>query len=105
MSELLTQVSRVLKDNLITELKTNNDFYRNYLSKNTKSPLQGYKVIIKQHGYMNCEIFPETPGVIILLKKHSAVVAYKNPEQQILIKSLHINNLIITDPRAESLFQ
>ena len=104
MADLLTKVSKVLKDNLVLELKANNDFYRNYLSKKVDSPLYGYKIKITQHAYMNGNIFQETDAILVSIKKYTATVLYKNNDNDILVGSFHVKHIKITDSRAEDLF-
>lgn len=106
MSDLFINTSKVLRDNLVLELKANNNFLRNYLAKNNNNPLFGYKVTIEQHhiAMMQNVIFPQTNGILLSINDYNATVLYKDSSNKNKIKLFHLNNISIIDPRIEDFF-
>ena len=103
MSDLFTQVSNVLRDNLIVELKKSNDFLRNHLSSGN-GILHKYKVIIERHvNGMTGDVFPETNGILLFFENHGAVVLYKDENNKNKMKKFYLNNITIVDERIEEL--
>ena len=100
-SALFTQVSNVLRDNLIVELKKSNDFLRNHLSSGN-GILHKYKVIIERHvNGMTGEVFSETNGVLLFFEDYGAVVLYKDENGKNKMKKFYLNNITIVDERIE----
>ena len=104
-SKIFTTVSKVLKDNLLLEMKKNNDFMRNYIVKNSNDMLYKYKVLIKEHviGMSGGVVFPETEGIILNLDKYNVIIMFRNSDSEIKIRCFHINNIVIIDERAENI--
>ena len=107
LSQLFTRTSRVLRDNVITELQKSNDFLRHYCLENNFCPLYRYKVKIKAHTWsMGAEQFQEANGVILSMQEFKSTVLYKDQRgsiDQIRVGTFNNRLLIITDERASEL--
>ena len=111
MSDIFTKTSRVLRDNVVTELQKSNDFLRNYIIQHgtvqAVSPLYRTKVIICQHPipFENDTLFPRTEGVLIQLKDIKASVLYKDENNDIKLVTTSIKNLIFVDEKINNFFE
>ena len=108
MSDIFTKTSRVLRDNVVTELQKSNDFLRNYIVQNGGgSPLYKTKVVICQHPipFENGTLFPRTEGVLIQLKDIKASVLYKNENNEIKLIITHVKNIVFIDEKINNFFE
>lgn len=104
LSQLFTRTSRVLRDNVVTELQKSNDFLRHYCLENNFCPLYRYKVKIKSHMWsMGAEQFQEANGVILSMEEYKSTILYKDHNNEIKVGTFNNRLLIITDERASEL--
>ena len=73
-SDLFIKTCKILKDNLIIELKEHNTFLKKLLvKKKNKNLLRGKKVKIKEHQLFN-DIIEESDGIFLQLSSFSSAI-------------------------------
>ena len=104
MSELFMNVSRTLRDELVTELKKQNDFLRKHAADFTsgKDVLAGAKVTVEEPT--NAHLFlPNTQGILLSQHGASAVVLLRDSSGRARVTVVYFCHLRIEDPRIEKM--
>ncbi len=105
MTELFIKTSRVLRDSVVTELKKENDFLKNYFY-DLEIKLKGVNVKVKQHvtdPSGNIQI--ETMGKLIKIENYRCYVLIKNQYDKIKIIHASLNNIEIEDNIINDMFK
>ena len=98
--------SRTLRDELVTELKKQNDFLRNHIADSTRNKdiLVGAKVIVEHAA--NTPLFqPNTEGILLSQHGASAVVLLRDSRGKARVTVVYFCHLRILDPRIEKLLE
>lgn len=104
MSDLFMKTSKVLRDNIVTDLQKENDFLKNTFH-NFSNQIIGCKVKVLQFVIdPSGTIQPECIGKLLKIDNHRAVVVIKNIDNKIKIINCCFRNIEIIDEKIIKLF-
>lgn len=104
MTELFTSASKTLRDEVVSELKNQNNFLRNNFRGHPESFLSGCRVkVIPYRDLGQSVIEHECEGIYVKFLEYKPIILLKYGEH-VILRSVPLNNIIFTDEKVTQLF-
>ena len=104
MAELFTSASRTLRDEVVSELKNQNDFLRNSIKGHPESFLSGCRVkVIPYQDLGQSVIDHECEGIYVKFLEYKPLIILKYGEH-VILRSVPLNYIVFIDETVSQLF-
>lgn len=104
MAELFTSTSKTLRDEVVSELRNQNNFLRNNFKGHPESFLSGCRVKVKPYQDLGRFIIEqECEGIYIKFLDYNALILLKY-EEHVILRSVPLNYIVFIDETVSQLF-
>ena len=104
MAELFTSASRTLRDEVVSELKNQNNFLRDNFKGHPESFLSGCRVKVIPYQDMGRAVIQyECEGIYVKFLDYNALILLKY-EEHVILRSVPLNYIVFIDEKVSQLF-
>ena len=105
MSELFISACKSLRDEMVTELKQQNNFLRRNFNSQSESILSGSKVKIFPYRDLGTVIIEsECEGIYLKFVDYKALVLLRDTNNQVILRTVPLEYIIFIDDDLNKLF-